>query len=361
MAVREDSLRADRRREALKALGIVAGGASLLLAGLLSGAAAAERPMYYLETFGPKGDVTATLTWGLIAQSLIVVGLVSIMVVIGVIWRRRFDTGDVHRLLPVTRSPGGVTWIYIGLALTTVSLAAFTFWTIDVMAEIDEPSQEPRFTIEIVGQQWWWGARYSVEGAPYRTFDTANELHIPVGEPVRIRLRSQDVIHSFWVPALAGKTDVIPGQVNETWIQADAVGVYRGQCAEYCGAQHAHMAMRVFADPPEVFEAWWNEQLEPAEPVPAATLADAGQRQFQLRCGGCHTVRGTLAGGQVGPDLTHLMSRTTIAAGMLPNTIGHLSGWVANPQTIKPESKMPNLELSGPQLTAIRHYLLTLD
>ena len=218
---------------------------------------------------------------------------------------------------------------------------------------------DPRFTIEITGQQWWWEVRY-VSDDPSRIFETAHEIHVPVGEPVRLRLRSEDVIHSFWVPAVAGKTDLIPGQTNETWIQADTPGVYRGQCAEYCGRQHAHMALRLFADPPEEFEAWWNRQLEAAKP-PETEIAQVGQTHFVLRCGACHTVRGTAAGGAVGPDLTHLLSRTTLAANMLPNDVAHLSGWIANPQFIKPESKMPNLELSGPQLDAIRSYLLTLD
>jgi cytochrome c oxidase subunit 2 len=199
-----------------------------------------------------------------------------------------------------------------------------------------------------------------VSDAPSRIFETANEIHIPVGEPVRLKLTSADVIHTFWVPAISGKTDLIPGQTNVTWLQADEPGVYWGQCNEYCGRQHAHMALRLFADPPEEFQAWWDAQLESAEP-PETELGRTGQTNFVLRCGACHAVRGTLAGGDRGPDLTHLMSRTTLAAGMLPNTVGHLSGWIANPQFIKPGSEMPNLDLSGPQLDAIRSYLLTLD
>jgi cytochrome c oxidase subunit 2 len=189
---------------------------------------------------------------------------------------------------------------------------------------------------------------------------TANEIHIPVGEPVRLKLGSADVIHTFWVPTLSGKTDLIPGQTNLTWLEADTPGVYRGQCNEYCGQQHAHMALAVYADAPDEFGAWWDRQVQAAD-RPEAAAVSQGQRQFLLRCGACHAVRGTLAGGRVGPDLTHLMSRSTIAAGMLPNTVGHLSGWVANPQFIKPGSKMPNLELSGPELDEIRSYLLTLQ
>jgi cytochrome c oxidase subunit II len=326
---------------------------------LASRPAAAQWPMSYLESYGPRGQAIADLLWGLAALSVAVVLIISVLVLVGVLARRRSDLPDSAGRMQVERGGHGVRWMYVGLALTTVALVGSVAWTVVTMAAINEPDREPRFTIEVTGQQWWWEVRYVSED-PSRIFETANEIHIPVGEPVRLRLASEDVIHSFWVPALSGKTDLIPGQTNETWLQADEAGVYWGQCAEYCGRQHAHMAMRVFADPPEVFEAWWDEQLQSAEP-PATAPAEVGQTHFILRCGACHTVRGTRAGGEVGPDLTHLMSRTTIAAGMLPNTLGHLSGWIANPQYIKPESQMPNLELSGPQLDVIRSYLLTLD
>ena len=322
-------------------------------------AASAQGPMYYLEAFGPRGKEIAVHTWALLALSVAVVLIIGILVLIGAFARRYRGGSDEDGRLPVGQSGSSLKWIYTGLALTTVALAGSITWTVVTMAAIDQPSGEPRFTIEITGQQWWWEVRY-VGDDPSRIFETANEIHIPVGEPVRVKLRSEDVIHSFWVPALSGKTDLIPGRTNETWLQADTPGVYRGQCAEYCGRQHAHMALRVFADAAEDFEAWWDEQLEAAD-RPETEATQVGQTQFMLRCGACHTVRGTRAGGELGPDLTHLMSRTTIAAVTLPNTVGHLSGWIANPQYIKPESKMPNLELSGPQLDVIRSYLLTLQ
>ena len=335
--------------------------AGVLLAPAPPASAQGERPMYVLETFGATGREITPLLWGLIILSIAVVVVISALVLIGIARRRLPEARMPGGTLAVTRSPGGLGWIYFGLALTLVALTVFVVWTFTTMAAIGEPAEDPPFTIEITAQQWWWEAHYTVEGEPSRSFETANELHIPVGVPVRIKLASADVIHSFWIPALGGKTDAIPGQTNETWIQAEREGVYRGQCAEYCGKQHAHMAMRVFADPPHEFEAWWNEQLEPAGPVEPNTWAEAGRQQFQMRCGICHTVRGTPAGGEMGPDLTHLMSRTTIAAATLPNTVGHLSGWVANPQYVKPDNYMPNLEMSGPQLAAIRAYLLTLD
>jgi len=338
--------------------------AGLAVTGLALGthAASAQTPMYYLETFGPKGEITASLTWGLLAISVFVVVLISVLVLVAIFRAKRLEPAELGSKLPVSHPGGGHRWIYLGLALTTVALIVMVVWTMEVLAEIDEPAVEPAFTIEVTGEQWWWEARYVDPDDPSRTFVTANELHIPVGEPVRIRLASADVIHSFWVPALAGKTDVIPGQINETWLQADREGVYRGQCAEYCGVQHAHMAMRVFADPAEEFQSWWEHQLEPAEAAPQnSELLQVGQEQFVLKCGACHAVRGTLAGGEAGPDLTHFMDRTTIAAVTLPNTPGHLSGWIADPQHQKPGNKMPNLDLSGPELNAIRHYLETLD
>ena len=338
--------------------------AAFLIAGLgalalLPRQAQAAWPMYYLETYGPRGQAIADLTWGLIALSVAVVLIISVLVLVGVLVRRHRGTHGAGHRLDVTRGGHGLGWMYFGLVLTTVALVGSVTWTVMTMAAISEPPAEPRLTIEVTGHQWWWEARYVGED-PSRIFETANEIHIPVGEPVRLKLASADVIHSFWVPSLSGKTDLIPGQTNLTWLQADVPGVYRGQCAEYCGRQHAHMALEVFADPPEVFEAWQDQQIASAQ-APETEAAEIGQNQFILRCGVCHTVRGTMAGGNVGPDLTHLMSRETLAAAMLPNTVGHLSGWVANPQFIKPGAKMPNLELSGPELALIRRYLLTLD
>jgi cytochrome c oxidase subunit 2 len=215
-------------------------------------------------------------------------------------------------------------------------------------------------TIEVTGQQWWWKARYLNESDPSAVLTTANEIHIPTGEPVRVKLIGADVIHSFWVPQLTGKTDAIPGQTNEMWLEAEKPGRYRGQCTEYCGWQHAHMAVFVIAEPRADFEKWLTAQLQPAPSPPGGSEAARGEQLFVDHCGVCHKVLGTEAGGTVGPDLTHVMSRATIAAGTLPNTIGNLSGWIANPQTIKPGALMPNLYLSGPELQGIRSFLLTL-
>jgi cytochrome c oxidase subunit II len=217
----------------------------------------------------------------------------------------------------------------------------------------------PALTIQVRAHQWWWEFHYLDKKDPSRSFVTANEVHIPVGKPVRLELESADVIHEFWAPSLGGKIQTIPGQTNVTWLEADKPGVYRGQCTQYCGEQHAHMILSVFADPPDAFEACRAGQLRDA-PNPATEEASLGERGFVGHCAACHTVRGTVADGKLGPDLTHLMSRSTIAAGVLPNNPGYLSGWVADPQSIKPGSLMPDPDLSGPDLASIRSFLVTL-
>jgi cytochrome c oxidase subunit 2 len=239
-----------------------------------------------------------------------------------------------------------------------VALLGSLIWTVAVMAAINSPGKKPALSIEITGKQWWWSIRYLSDDAS-RIITTANEIHIPVGQPVRIKLIGADVIHSFWIPALTGKTDAIPGQTNTMWLEADKPGTYRGQCTEYCGEQHAHMAAFVVAETPAVFETWWNEQVRPASP-PTSAQEVLGLADVQFKCGACHTVRGTEAGGSVAPDLTHLMSRQTIAAGLLANTPGNLTGWIANPQALKPGTRMPVLDLSGQEIADITTYLRTL-
>ena len=199
-----------------------------------------------------------------------------------------------------------------------------------------------------------------MDARPDEIITTANELHIPVGRRVRILLDAPDVIHSFWVPSLAGKKDLIPGRDNEITIEAETPGTYRGQCAEYCGLQHAHMAFLVVADPPEAFAAWQAAQRKlAAEPV--GEEAAEGLRLFlQKPCAACHTIRGTPASGTLGPDLTHVASRQFIAAGELPTTRGSLAAWIADPQTIKPGNNMPMVPLSGDELLDVSAYLASL-
>lgn len=278
---------------------------------------------------------------------------VEVVAVLGwaLLWRRR----------PAARPRGGDPIGFVtalGVVVPFVILAVVYGLNVGDLAAIASPARPPRVTVDVVGHQWWWEVRYDADD-PAQAFTTANEIHIPVGRPVRVKLNGADVIHSFWVPALSGKTDTIPGRTNVAWLQADRPGVYRGQCAEYCGVEHAHMALYVVADPPAAFAAWRQAQLQSAS-APLTPAAIQGVAVFQARCSACHTVRGTEAGGLVGPDLTHLMSRSTIAAGTLPNSPASLSGWIANPQALKPGARMPPTYLSAGELAQVRAYLETL-
>jgi cytochrome c oxidase subunit 2 len=251
-----------------------------------------------------------------------------------------------------------MAWIYTGLGLTVAVLVVCAVWTMFTIAAIAMPAKTI-MTLKVTASQWWWAVQYD-SAQPAQIFSVANEIHIPVGQPIRVELSSPDVIHSFWIPQLGGKMDVIPGQSNVTWLQADQPGVYRGQCGEFCGAQHAHMAMRVVADAPPIFAAWKAGQLRAAVP-PATPAAQAGQQAFRAHCAACHAIRGANAGGILGPDLTHLMSRQTIAAGLLTNTPGNLSAWIADSQSLKPGTRMPGMVLPARELTAIVAYLETLQ
>jgi cytochrome c oxidase subunit II len=351
---RTDVAKRHEQRTYAPFVSLLVGGAAV---GLLAGPAFGATPLNYLTGYGTKAYPVVHLTWGLLIISIVVTVIMTVLVVVGTVLRRS-PRGDLAvEAVPIERSGGGLKWISIGVGISSVVLVASLVWTMAVMARVNSPpATSSPLTIEITGQQWWWKARY-LNDDPSKILTTANEIHIPVGRPVRIKLIGADVIHSFWVPALAGKTDAIPGQTNETWLQAARAGRYRGLCSEYCGAQHSHMAFFVTAEAPDAFQAWLNKELAPA---PSSSATAKGQHAFEIHCGACHTVRGTLAGGSVAPDLTHLMSRETLAAGTLPNTPGNLSGWIANPQSIKPESHMPNLYLSGPELTEISTYLETL-
>ncbi|MGH9615920.1 MAG: cytochrome c oxidase subunit II [Acidobacteriaceae bacterium] len=213
--------------------------------------------------------------------------------------------------------------------------------------------------VTVTGHQWWWEFTY-----PKYNFVTANELHVPVSNdakhpmPTFMKLVTADVDHSFWVPRLAGKTDLMAGQVNNMWIQPEATGLYLGQCAQYCGKEHAHMLIRVYAQTPADFEKWVANQEKNAVNDPAVA---AGRAVFEHNaCINCHTIRGTVADGRFGPDLTHLMSRDTIASGILPNTKQNLESWIKDPDLYKPGCLMPAMKLSDQDIASIASYLVTL-
>ena len=210
--------------------------------------------------------------------------------------------------------------------------------------------------IRLTGHQWWWEVEYR-DSIANRWATTANEIHVPVGHPVVVELRSADVNHSFWVPSLGPKRDLIPGEETSIWFRADSAGVYRGQCAEFCGHQHAKMAVLVIAEPKDSFVAWLERQRDTAS-TPADSTARRGREVFLTSsCVMCHAIGGTPAGSRIGPNLTHLAGRRTLAAGTLPNTRGNLAGWIVDPQRIKPGVRMPPNELSPADLDAVLTYL----
>lgn len=313
-------------------------------------------PLSYLEAAGPAASPLTQLAWGLGAVSIAVVVAIAIALA-AAIWRRRAAPQDYRTLEYVGGSGEGLRWIYVGLAISVPVLAICTVWVLIVLGQVLHPARPPALTLQVTAHQWWWEVRYLNSSG--EAFTTANEIHIPAGEPVRVELTSPDVIHSFWVPKLAGKMDVIPGVKNVTWMQAAGPGLYRGQCAEFCGLQHARMAFAVIAEDPAAFAAWQARQLAPP-PAPLAVKTAQGQTIFANRCASCHTVAGTPAGGIVGPDLSHVASRLTLAADTIPNDAKHLSDWIANPQAIKPGVLMPKVPLSGTERAQVIAYLQTL-
>jgi cytochrome c oxidase subunit 2 len=241
-------------------------------------------------------------------------------------------------------------------ALTSVTLVVMLFLSTRTSRALASLGTEEAVPIEVIGHQWWWEFRYpgSVAGLQ---FTTAYEMHIPIGKPIEVKLQSVDVIHSFWVPSLHGKRDLIPGKNSTLVLEADTAGRYEGQCAEYCGTQHANMRFVIVAEPEAEFRAWLKHQLEPAAP-PADEVAARGQKVFlENRCVACHTIGGTEAFATVGPNLTHFGSRSDIAMGTLPNRPGHLAGWIVDPQSAKPGTAMPGTTLPPDDLQALITYL----
>jgi cytochrome c oxidase subunit II len=250
--------------------------------------------------------------------------------------------------------------IIVGLAVaaTVLIIGGLTFLGYAATRLISGEADDT-LVVRLRGYQWWWQVIYT-DPNPAGTFLTANEIHIPVGRPVRFELSSADVIHSFWVPNLIGKQDLIPGRNNQLTLTATQPGLYRGQCAQFCGLQHAHMALLVTAQDPAEFEAWRNGQVQQAASSDDPEPAKGRQFVTSHACAACHTIRGTSAAGTLGPDLTHVASRQTIAAGVLPTTRGSLAAWIVDPQTIKPGNNMPMVPMSPDDVTSVSAYLATL-
>ena len=304
-----------------------------------------------MNAAGPAATSIAHLSTILVVSSSVVFAIVMGLL----IWpfvRRPDLSDDAPRVLDKRRWE--FRWIVVGGALAPMVILAGVF-ALSLIGMRDEQQPASPYQVDVIAHQWWWEIRY-----PNESVVTANEVHIPVGRPVRIHLASSDVIHSFWVPRLQGKTDAITGQVNETWLQANSEGVYRGECAEFCGIQHAHMAFVVVAQSPADYSAWLAEQRAPSA-APADTLAMAGATVFMTKsCAFCHTIRGTTAGAHVGPDLTHVASRRTLASATLDNSAENLAAWIEHPDRVKPGTRMPPVPLDGRSLHALVAYLETL-
>lgn len=319
-----------------------------VLAAALPIGGCAEAPSF-MAPAGEPGGAQATLGWWATGVASGVVLLVCVLLVAGLLRHR----GEPQVVAAPERreARAALRWVLVGTVASTLVLLAFFVATVSGLQHAGRVAEVTPLTVEVVGHQWWWEVRYPREG-----FTTANEIHIPVGERVRLRVTANDVIHSFWVPQLAGKMDMIPGQTNEMWLEASQAGTFRGQCGEYCGLQHANMTLVVVAEPRERFDAWQASQRAAAA-VPVSAEARAGAAVFELRCAVCHSVQGTRALGKVGPDLTHLASRRRIAAGRLPNDSASLARWIADPQAVKPGTFMPRIGLSASELTAVVEYL----
>jgi len=302
---------------------------------------------------GPPARSIASLGW-LLLTVCTAIYVVVIAVAAWALLRRRDDADGLPQ---TTRRL--TTAVIAATGVSIAILIVFTVSSVFAGRGLTSPTGPGAITVDVIGHQWWWEFQYR-DVTPSDFVTSPNELHIPVGVPVHIKAMSRDVIHSFWVPNLHGKRDLIPGQVTNTWIQADTPGTYRGQCAEYCGHQHANMAFVVVAEPMDRFLAWIGQQRQPAA-EPQSDEARRGRDVFlQSPCMMCHTIRGTTAGARLGPELTHVGSRMTIAAGTLPNTRGHLGGWVANAQAIKPGVRMPPNPLDPSDLQAVLTYLRSL-
>jgi cytochrome c oxidase subunit 2 len=292
------------------------------------------------------------ITFQLVMGGLVYLLVVGLLAAIVVRHRRRPAPDE-----PLVEHEESSRWIWLGgLALPLVVISAVLAFSASSLTALGQPDRDPRRTIEVIGHRWWWEVRYPDDGIV-----TANEIVIPVGQPVTIRLRTRDVIHSFWVPELSRKVDMTPGRVGSVGITAERPGLFRGECAEFCGLQHARMTFRVRALAPRRFEAWRAGAAQPAA-APATATARAGLRVFlSSTCAACHTITGTPARGQVGPDLTHLATRLTIAGGTLENNRGNRAGWISDPQAIKRGALMPPAELDGAELQALLDYLETLE
>jgi len=303
-------------------------------------------PPPIFDPAGPYASAVALLGWVLLAMAALVLA-----VVLAALWLALFGRpGQQARL-------GGRRTIWIGgIAFPLVVLTALLIYGLSLTRHLSDPIRGDELRVRVTGEMWWWRVAYLDRQGRAVSHD-ANELHIPAGQPVVLELESADVIHSFWVPRLSGKLDMIPGRRNLMRIQADRPGVFGGQCAEYCGGPHALMGFTVIAHEPAAFARIMQARLR-REQAPPPAVAEGGLLFERAGCAACHRIAGTRANGLAGPDLTHVGARRTLGAGILPNNRGTLMGWIGNSQAIKPNNRMPPYTvLSSDELLALARYL----
>jgi cytochrome c oxidase subunit 2 len=337
----------------------VLGAAAAALVVLALPACSGDAPSI-LDPSSSAGRRVEGLWWVLFWISAVVVVVVTVFLLVAMRRRRRAAQGrrDGEGLGEVDTRP--VPWgdrfvVLAGVVVPGGILAGTFVYSLGVLGDLAGPPEEPALEVEVVGHTWWWEVRYP------NGVVTANEIHIPAGETVELALPTADVIHSFWAPELQVKKDHIPGVDNTLWVVADRAGRFRGQCAEFCGLQHAHMEFEVVALPPDEFEDWLDREAEPAT-EPQTEEAEQGSEFFATSsCAGCHTIRGTSAEGTLGPDLTHLADRETIGAGLIPLTPRNLDDFITDPQDDKRGVSMPPTELSPDEVDAVVAYLMGLE
>lgn len=305
-------------------------------------------PFGWVAVFEPRGPAAraiAELWWVMLALGAATFAIFAVVLVAAL---RR---GSRSTEEPPQARPGRLILLG-GVVLPSVVLVIVLALTVRTMERIPNVASEGTLRIEVVGHRWWWEIRY-----PQHGIVTANEVHLPVGRRVEFRLTSADVIHSFWIPELGGKIDLIPEDVNTLVLQADEPGVHRSQCAEFCGLQHAKMRLLAIAEPAERFDQWLAREMQPASPAPSASASEGQQVFADAGCASCHTVRGTAADGTNGPDLTHIASRRTLASATVPNTAEQLTRWIRDPHDIKEGVQMPATPLDDPERAALIEYL----
>ena len=313
---------------------------------LLAGCAGVQSPLF------PAGDQAGALHRLLLLMTIVCGGFYALVMaaLVWSLWRRRDRATTDDRRLD--------RGLWTAAAAIVIGLTVLVVGSFVADRALFATRGQDAMAVRITGHQWWWRIEYR-DTRTGRWIETANELHLPLGRTTRVTLGSADVIHSFWVPNVAGKIDMIPGRRNLLDLTPRHEGWFRGQCSEFCGAQHAHMALDVKIERPDAFAAWLAGQARPAA-GPADALALRGAVVFAGACAACHVVRGTAAVGRAGPDLTHLATRRSLAAGTLPMTRGSLQGWIAQPQALKPGTSMPTGPLTPADADAVTHYLAAL-